>query len=243
MHCGAAKKSIFQKNLFARTDRWVLQKCQYTRYYLQFVYFSSSRAWQLGKAQAQHLFQWMLFEKGQSFKSSRPFRPDLCPVLLVNHWRKISVCISTFFQSFSIAWTFSTSNAASGKSAPIGEREELFTSLLNASSASSRPGNIQVLKMQHLKTYKIHKMPLAKRHARHRGPSLLATENFCAKYCCTAAASLQRFACGSMSAFFANKTGGLKTNAAGEILSCLKNPAPPLVPKLQQSFTAIKRNI
>ena len=72
------------------------------------------------------------------------------------------------------------------------EREELFTSLLNASSASSRPGNIQVLKMQHLKTYKIHKMPLAKRHAaQDRGPSLLATQNFCAKYCCTGAASLR----------------------------------------------------
>lgn len=93
---------------------------------LTFMYFSSSRAWQLGKAQAQHLFQWMLFEKGQNFKSSRPFRPDLCPVLLVNHWRKISVCISTFFQSFSIAWTFSTSNAASEKSAPIGERRAFY---------------------------------------------------------------------------------------------------------------------
>ena len=233
MHCGAAKKSIFQKNLFARTDRWVLQKCQYTRYYLQFVYFSSSRAWQLGKAQAQHLFQWMLFEKGQNFKSSRPFRPDLCPVLLVNHWRKISVCISTFFQSFSIAWTFSTSNAASGKSAPIGEREELFTSLLNASSASSRPGNIQVLKMQHLKTYKIHKMPLAKRHAQR----LLATEFLC-KILLHWLQACKDSHVGQWAHFSQQNSSlsGLKTSAAGEILSSLKNPA-------SARLTVIKSNI
>ena len=93
------------------------------------------------------------------------------------------------------------------------------------------PGDIQVLKMQHLKTYKIHKMPLAKRRAQPARDTIFV-QNIVAL-----AASLQRVTCGSMSAFLATKLSGLKTIAAvGEILSSLKNLA-------SARLTAIKSNI
>ena len=202
MHCVAAKKvSAFPEKLVCKDRPMSYKNAQYTRYYLHLFSLSKPQfltARSLGKARARYLFQWMLFEKGQNFKSRRPFRPDLCPVLLVNHWRKILVCISPFFQSFSITGHLAPV-MPSAKIAPIGERErEAFYFCLMLPLLL---GNTQVLKMQHLKTYKIHKMPLAKRHAQRPARDRIFVQNIVAL-----AASLHRFTCGSMSEFFANKT-------------------------------------
>ena len=128
--CRCKKVSAFPEKLVCKDRPMSYKNAQYTRYYLHLFSLSKPQfltARSLGKARARYLFQWMLFEKGQNFKSRRPFRPDLCPVLLVNHWRKILVCISPFFQSFSITGHLAPVMVGA-KIAPIGEREKLFTS-------------------------------------------------------------------------------------------------------------------
>ena len=125
---GCKKVSAFPEKLVCKDRPMSYKNAQYTRYYLHLFSLSKPQfltARSLGKARARYLFQWMLFEKGQNFKSRRPFRPDLCPVLLVNHWRKILVCISPFFQSFYITGHLAPA-MPSAKIAPIWEK--LFTS-------------------------------------------------------------------------------------------------------------------
>ena len=126
MHCVAAKKvSAFPEKLVCKDRPMSYKKCPVHQILLTLTSLSKAAVFDSSLGKARYLFQWMLFEKGQNFKSRRSFRPDLCPVLLVNHWRKNIVCISPFFQSFSIAGHLAPVMLGE-KSAPIGERERSF---------------------------------------------------------------------------------------------------------------------
>ena len=197
MHCGAAKKSLlFQKNLFARTDRWVTKMPSTPDITYTYFHSPSRSFWQLARESPGSVFISMnAVWKGSKFQKSPPVSAWFMSSTFSQSLTKNFSLHFSIFPKFFHHWTFSSSNAECENCANL--REAFYFCLM----LPLLLGNTQVLKMQHLKTYKIHKMPLAKRHAQRSACDRIFVQNIVAL-----AASLHRFTCGSMSEFFANKT-------------------------------------
>ena len=151
MHCVAAKKSLlFQKNLFARTDRWVTKMpstpdITYTYFTLQAAVFDSSLA---RESPGSVFISMNAVWKGSKFQKSPPVSAWFMSSTFSQSLTKNFSLHFSIFPNFFHHWTFSTSNAECENCANWRKRDAFYFCLM----LPLLLGNTQVLKMQHLKT-------------------------------------------------------------------------------------------